>query len=334
MSKILNKKLSRRRLIESSMSAAGGLFIGQSALATMSGTQEPVSENSTISPPPRAEVTHVIEGNQRVFYSTGVPDHPTGQFPSPTCPYAIGNRRFRVALPLFPQKRPSGSMPADYWRIGIALNGIPFDPAGPSLVEGWQFEVLSEIARIHLGIDFNNAHVQPYDGPEQASLKVGQYHYHGFPTQFHANMIQQDRRSGTRRAMYLLGFATDGFPIYAPNVPADPGNLGSVRKVMRSSYRLKQGSRRMEDISAPEGEYDGTFVQDYEYVNGLGDLDECNGREGVTPEYPHGIYHYIATREFPFVPRRFRGTPIDQSFNHPIGPGPGQVPPELLDYPY
>ena len=51
----------------------------------------------------------------------------------------------------------------------------------------------------------------------------------------------------------------------------------------------------------------GTFTQDYEYVAGSGDLDECNGRFGVTPEFPAGIYAYYATQSWPYLPRCWRG---------------------------
>jgi hypothetical protein len=68
-------------------------------------------------------------------------------------------------------------------------------------------------------------------------------------------------------------------------------------------------------------------VQDYEWAHGNGDLDERNGHIGATPEYPNGIYHYVLTSEFPFVPRIWRGTP-DASFTHP-SPGPDAVPPGL-----
>ena len=54
-------------------------------------------------------------------------------------------------------------------------------------------------------------------------------------------------------------------------------------------------------------------MQDYEYSAGLGNLDECNGRSGVTPEFPNGTYHYVLTDTFPYIPRCFRGTP-DPSF--------------------
>ena len=51
----------------------------------------------------------------------------------------------------------------------------------------------------------------------------------------------------------------------------------------------------------------GTFTQDYEYVAGSGDLDECNGRTGVTPEFPKGIYHYYATDSYPYLQRCVKG---------------------------
>ena len=39
----------------------------------------------------------------------------------------------------------------------------------------------------------------------------------------------------------------------------------------------------------------GAYLEDFEYVAGLGDLDESNGRICKTPEYPNGIYCYFAT---------------------------------------
>ena len=128
--------------------------------------------------------------------------------------------------------------------------------------------------------------------------------------------------------MHLLGYAADGFPIYGPDGPADPTDLRSPTRRLRSSYRLRKGHRD----SSPGGQYDGTFVEDFEYVAGLGDLDQCNGRLGPTPEFPEGTYHYVLTDEFPFIPRLYRGEP-NPSFRH--GPPPGvspPLPPELWHY--
>ncbi|MBT4407996.1 MAG: YHYH protein, partial [Euryarchaeota archaeon] len=36
-------------------------------------------------------------------------------------------------------------------------------------------------------------------------------------------------------------------------------------------------------------------IDDYEYIEGLGNLDVCNGHFGPTPDFPDGIYHYHST---------------------------------------
>jgi len=83
---------------------------------------------------------------------------------------------------------------------------------------------------------------------------------------------------------------------------------------MNSSYRMKTtpDSGRPSTSSVPMS----TFTQDYEYVEGLGDLDECNGRFGVTPEFPNGIYHYYVTDGYPYIQRCVKGTP---SYNGTVG---------------
>ena len=84
----------------------------------------------------------------------------------------------------------------------------------------------------------------------------------------------------------LIGYAADGFEIHY------------FGEGVQSSWQLKDGSRP----TAPFGEYDGTYVQDWEYVAGSGDLDACNG--GMW----NGEYTYFATDTFPFFPRCFVGT--------------------------
>lgn len=103
--------------------------------------------------------------------------------------------------------------------------------------------------------------------------------------------------------MVLAGWAADGYPIYVQYGHSEPNSLLSPMKYLRSSYQLRKGVRP----SGPGGRFDGTFVEDYEYVSGTGDLDGCNGRFGATPEFPEGSYHYFLTESFPFIPRYFRG---------------------------
>ncbi len=184
------------------------------------------------------------------------------------------------------------------YEFGVGLNGIPFNPNGPWYQKnpslGWQFDVLSDIAFQALGLDENYAH------PKYA----GQYHYHGIPW----GLIKELRNKGNNNEDLLIGFAADGFPIYF-NANVD------------SNYQLKKGSRPQ---GGPPGEYDGTFVQDYQHVPADDGLDECNGRFGKTVEYPEGIYHYYVTASFPSVPRAFKGLP-DRSFVE-YGPSSGCAP--------
>ena len=121
--------------------------------------------------------------------------------------------------------------------------------------------------------------------------------------------------------MILLGWAADGFPIYGPMAHADAMAPKSNLRVMKPSYRLKQGQRPGGSVG-PGGNYNGDYTEDFEFVDGSGDLDEANGRRGVTPEYPSGTYYYVATGDFPFLPRMFKGTP-DPSFSRTKGGGRG-----------
>lgn len=107
----------------------------------------------------------------------------------------------------------------------------------------------------------------------------------------------------------MVGWAGDGFPIYVRFGYRDATDPTSGIIDVQSSYQLRSGTRG----SGPGGDYDGTYVEDYEYISRGGDLDESNGRFGVTPEYPDGTYYYVLTEAFPAIPRFFKA-PIDPTF--------------------
>jgi hypothetical protein len=113
--------------------------------------------------------------------------------------------------------------------------------------------------------------------------------------------------------LVLSGYAADGFPIYSQWGYSAPKAAGSPLKKLRSSYQLRTGERPGGELG-PGGPYDGTFDQDWEYVAGSRDLDQCNARFSITPEYPQGTYHYVITDTFPFISRYFRGAAPDQYF--------------------
>jgi len=252
------------------------------------------------------------EAGKRVITSNGIANHPTGDFPNANNPNAISpqNYEFRMILTPKVSAKPTPSRRAFF---GVAINGVPFEPGTAEFWNrdprsGWVAEAKS--GQINLGLDEHDAHVQPN----------GAYHYHGLPT----GLIRQ---LGGEEAgkMLLLGWAADGFPIYASLGHSDPKDATSPLVKMRSSYRLKEGNRPGGN-RGPGGNYDGYYTEDYEYAAGTGDLDECHGRFGVTPEYPEGIYHYYITDEFPYMARMWKGTP-DTSFEKQGGGPPGGGPP-------
>ena len=256
-----------------------------------------------------SNVNILVEGAYRIIKSNGLPNHATGAFPNQGNPNTIREQNYTFKLPADPRQT-GATTPLGMYPFGVAINGIPFDPGAaewwnnnPS--SGWQYEAMALGPR--LGLDQNNAHVQPN----------GAYHYHGLPTGL------LEKLSSAPKPV-LLGYAADGFPIYAPFSYSDPMNQHSPMKKLKSSYRLKNGTRP----DGPSGSYDGTFVQDYEYSRGWGDLDDSNGRYGITSEYPKGTYYYVITDSFPFIPRGFKGTP-DPSFRNrggtqQMGPGGGR----------
>lgn len=249
-----------------------------------------------------------VRGEYRFITSNGLPDHEPGRFPNRGNPNSIRPQRHEYRVPVNPQQV-SRITPMQRQPFGIALNGVPFDPGTAEFWRrdprsGWNMEALS--GKINLGLDQSNAHVQP----------TGSYHYHGIPNGLVSLLKKQDRVEG----MLLVGYAADGFPIYSLMAYKEASDPKSELVEMSSSYRLKRGTRPGGQ-AGPGGRYDGTYVQDWEYVEGLGTLDECNGREGVTPENPDGTYYYVLTDEFPFIPRNFRGAP-DSSFDR-HGPPPG-----------
>lgn len=256
---------------------------------------------------PRVTITE--KNGKRFIESNGLPDHETGQFPNQGNPHEIAAQKYEFQMTLNP-KPEKQAIPSLHALFGVAVNGVPFEAGTAEFWNGdraWNYEAKS--GKIDLGLDQNDAHVQP----------GGVYHYHGLPT----GLVRKLGDDGSK--MIHLGWAADGFPIYANKGHSDPKDLTSALIPMRSSYQLKKGERPGGN-RGPGGEYDGTFTADYEYIAGSGDLDECNGRFGVTPEYPQGIYHYYITDSFPYLSRQWRGKP-DDSFQKKGGRGgPGGPP--------
>jgi uncharacterized protein (TIGR03437 family) len=169
----------------------------------------------------------------------------------------------------------------------------------------------------------------------------GQYHYHANPICLRGQLndnteVARKARAGTiyreKAAPWthspILGWAFDGYPVYGPYGYTDPANATSAIKRLKSGFRLRNIAARtsLPDWALPQhagisqqlnpnqygpaigGQYPlGRYVEDFEYVAGLGDLDLYNGRFSVTPEFPQGTYAYYVTIDdtgaaaFPYI---------------------------------
>jgi hypothetical protein len=199
-------------------------------------------------------------------------------------------RQLNFRIPRFPVPAKAGahlSVRPDV--LGVFVNGVPiynqFETASYQDQNLWHFD---PIARGDDGTRVTNG----YSRDTAHSLDLG--------------MLENLIADGTRHSP-LLGFAFDGYPIYGPWGYIN-GETKSLRR-MRSSYCLRRIERRTtwpDGTQLTPGQYGppvnadfplGTFIEDYEYVAGAGDLDEFNGRFAVTPEYPAGTYAYFFTTD-------------------------------------
>lgn len=252
-----------------------------------------------------SEVTISTSGSFRTVDSNSLPSHSIGTFPNDGNPNTAGATSQNYSVTTSPVKTTSST---DMAIFGFLLNGVLLerDTAERYPSGSWSYEAVtpglemgnskgtdtnSALSENWLGTDCNNSHVQP----------TGKYHVHGFPESY----FRQLEKDSDPDQMILAGYAADGFPIYLRYGYNDPDDASSGIFKISHSWRLISGTRP----DGPGGAYDGTFRQDWEYVEGLGDTDQCGGRFGVTPEHPDGIYHYYITDNYPYIPRCVFGTP-------------------------
>ena len=241
----------------------------------------------------QCEVSFSEQNNKMVMESNGIPNHDflstlgccademdytayitmnpvndtTGGHSSTNCPAAAG--RWECA--------------PDRGAVAIGVNGVPI--YGPEEGPGGD--------AVALHFDYFNEDRQPIELGWCAGHSAGTngYHYH-----YDANCIYWEPETGEDMSDYslskipsdqhspIVGWAFDGYPIYGMY---GYGADGQTIRTISSSYVIE----RTQD-GGDQG-YNG--IDDWNYVDGVGDLDECNGRFGPTPEFPEGIYHYVST---------------------------------------
>ena len=166
------------------------------------------------------------DGIDRILNGNGIPNHEVGTFPNANNPNTITEQNVNKRFTLCPEIITEGGLevvgPA--LAIAYALNSVKFDPATAgrcndagecSLAQGqgnWNIEALGH-ETFEFGDDMNHAHVQPN----------GAYHYHGMPELLIEFL-------GENQGMTLVGWASDGFPVYARYGYSDANNSNSEIK--------------------------------------------------------------------------------------------------------
>ncbi len=238
----------------------------------------------------RASVAVTLVGDRCEIASNAVPNHDfnaTGRFVTP-----LSEQDQVYTIPANPRFGAAPTPLTLRYDNAVFLNGVKLDllAAGcygvrdgrigcNDMSTAYRYDPMALGAGF--GADEHNAHTQP----------DGVYHYHGNPMA----LFEQENPTAPSP---VIGFAADGFPIFGSYI----SDGGTIRRAT-TSYRLRSGTRP----GGPGGPYDGTFVDDWEYVAGSGDLDQCNGM------VQDGVYGYVVTETYPHVLACFMGTP-DPSF--------------------
>ncbi|MBI5215390.1 MAG: YHYH protein [Ignavibacteriae bacterium] len=266
-----------------------------------------------------ANVQSVKYSNDYVYVScSGIPAYTIG--PWPGNPNQASNQNFVFKIARSPQVNSGTKTATPLGHIAVLVNGVAlFNPKDAMSYNNQN--VWHQNAVVVEGPSMDNCLGHPQ--------QQGEYHHHQNPPCLYT-------ASGSEHSP-VIGYAFDGFPIYGAYAFANTDGSGGITRV-RTSYRkrnittrttLPDGSTASQPGPNVSATYPlGYYVEDFEYVSGLGHLDEYNGRFAVTPEYPEGTYAYYATldsagnTEYPyFLGSSFYGVVIAGN----TGPGGGHV---------
>jgi hypothetical protein len=250
-------------------------------------------------------VTVSVEGDVRTIETNALPDHETGEFPNQGNPNMIAEQDLTYAFPTDPNYVGSAG---EVRTVGVAVNGVKFEPGTAETVacesgETYRIEALQDI--YDLGLDFNNAHVQP----------TGEYHYHGI-SELLVEAYESDQD------LVHVGFAADGYLMYySKSGTYESGyELATRARAGIDCVASGPGSGAVDiDGTTPDGTYD----LDWVWTEESGDLDGCNGTR------IDGEYVYIVTDDYPYVTRCLNGE-VTGDAGPPAG---GAAPPVALGQP-
>jgi len=234
-----------------------------------------------------SNVQQVQYGTNNVYVScTCIPGYSIGPWTgNPNIP---SNQNFVFKITRNPTPNTGALTAVSLGQIGVWKNGVTmynaldaqsYNNQGVWLQNAYHFELVS----------FDNC----LGHPDQS----GQYHHHVSPTCLY------DQTDSMHHSP-LIGYAFDGYPVYGAYAYSNTNGTGAIKR-MASSFQLRNITDR---TTLPNGttassagpaigtQYPlGSYIQDYVFVQGSGDLDSNNGRFCITPEYPQGTYAYFVT---------------------------------------
>ncbi|CAI8378592.1 MAG: Uncharacterised protein [Acidimicrobiaceae bacterium] len=247
------------------------------------------------------QITVDVNESVRSIASNALPNHTTGDFPNSGNPNAISEQDVIYEFTTEPVYTGSST---EVLTTGVAINGVKFEPGTAESIscasgEFYRIEALQET--YNLGLDSNNAHVQP----------TGEYHYHG------VSRLLIDVFS-TETDLVHIGFAADGFLIYYSNSGAYESGYELKTEPRTGTDCLATGPAGGNMVSISETVPDGTYTSDWVHIGEDGKLDECNG------VHINGEYMYLLTETFPYIPRCLNG----QVSASTVAGGPPPKPPQ------
>ena len=243
-----------------------------------------------------SNVLEVVYDNTNVYVGcTGIPGYSIG--PWSGNPNDAGDQDWEFKITLDPVQNTGAPANTPLGHMGVWSNGVtifnPRDAMSYNMQGIW-----NQNAYFFEGGSFDACLGHPNQQME--------YHTHINPTCLY------DDTDSTQHSP-IIGFAFDGFPIYGAYAYANTNGTGAITR-MKTGYRERAITDR---TTLPNGtvlnvnQYGpainaqfplGAYIEDHEFVTGLGDLDAHNGRFCITPEYPLGMYAYFVTLDAALAP--------------------------------
>ena len=294
------------------------------------------------------EITYDVLTDKCIFESNNIPNHDIGKDTTNGRDFGstvdANNNTYRLEVPRNPTNPDPNTVPTYITRRGgfitmngIMLNGVDLDmdsafcynenfpgPIKISLRSRDDPTIRCTTRQEWYAIPVANPNIVTVDEYKGHSFN-GRYHYHGNNDALYSHDHDSEgdiflaaKRTGCSGSP-VVGFAPDGFPIYGQYYFNIADRAWNLRKA-KSSYRIKESfiATGRRDIGGSEpvlpinDDYPlGIFENDWEYVDGYGDLDECNGMVDY-----YGNYGYYYTDEYPYGPVCTKGVP-DPSFTKP-----------------